>query len=546
MEKGFKREKDDSYRLLIDDNKSGIFFHIPDNCKIEDYNIVLTGDEFKPSKRAHFTLLEGPSKMGEIRVDVGAEIQFKKNINIAVKKFLRLGKNNNFSINAYGSTSVCYDEMEISNNADTEITLVRENPRPSLVDQAGVTPILPVEIKNNNYCIFDIGTEVKKFAINNNQSQTVLSFPAKISVVGADYAVIENNKIDPYCKGSILFVETLGGFILENANMEIRGKNFIRNIYQQSNKAEVPSITMKDGDLKFDNAVIETGAVNFVINGKGNTISFEGNTKITTDKSVAITGENELNNINITCLGTSIYLRNNGLLKDSIINFVPDENNTGARTILKSEFTNAKITNVVDDLSLFINRCLRNEAPILCDQISMRGEDSHINISLEYGTFFDTKISMPITLEKIKIDAHSKLEIKLDPGADDKERLSLPIDLKNITVDSYGVLELFQGIKAENCSFKKLLYTATLNDRDKVQELDNVICEGVVKLKNVEKISRCDIDNLELLNEKEIQLHDELFCDKGIYNYEDFVQKREGRNKQLQESSPTTDDIELL
>ena len=545
MEKSFKKEKDGSYQLLIDDQKSGIFLHIPDGYKIEDYNIVLTGDEFKPSKRAHFTLLNAPSKMGEIRVDVGAEIQFKKNINIAVKKFLRLGKNNNFSINAYGSTLVCYDEMEISNNTDTEITLVKENLRPSLVDQAGVTPILPVEIKNNNYCIFDIGTEVKKFAINNNQSQTVLSFPAKISVVGADYAVIENNKVDPYYKGSILFVETPGGFILENANMEIRGKNFIRNVYQPSNKAEVPSITMKDGDLKFDNAVIETGAVNFVINGKEKAISFEGNIKIKTDKSIAITGENKLENINITCLGTSVYLRNNGLLKDSIINFVPDENDTGARTILKSSFTNATITNVVDDLNLFIDRSHRNSEHIICDNLSMRGESSQINILLNGGIFYNSKIYMPITLEGVALDAHSQLKIKIDPGHDDRERMSFPVELKNINVEGESSFDLFQGIKAQNCSFKKLLYIATLNDKNKAQELDNVICEGVVALKNVEKISRCDMKNFELSNEKGIELSNEFLEDKRISDYEAFIQKRENNNK-LQESTLATDDFELL
>jgi len=175
----------------------------------------------------------------------------------------------------------------------------------------------------------------------------------------------------------------------------------------------------------------------------------------------------------------------------------------------------------------------------------MRGESSNINISLDGGTFYNAKIYMPITLEGITLDAHSKLKIKIDLGADDREIMSFPVELKNINVEGESSFDLFQGIKAENCSFKKLLYIATLNDKNKVQELDNVICEDVVALKNVEKISRCDMKNLELSNKKEIQLDGELFEDQKISDYEAFTQKRED-NSLSKEGNLATDDLELL
>lgn len=545
MEKSFKKEKDGSYQLLIDDQKSGIFLHIPDSYKIADYNIVLTGDEFKPSKRAHFTFLEAPSKMGEIKIDAGADICFKKGINISVKQFLRLGKNDNFLVDAYSSTSVTYEELEIANNKDTTITLVRENPRPSLLDETGTIPIVSTSIKNNNFCMFDIGTEVQQFTIDNNQTHKDSNVPFKLSVVGADYLVIENNRVTPDSKGSVIFVETAGGFLLKNTNIELRDKNFIRNIYQPSNKGELPILTMRDGNLKFANAVVETNATSFVVNPKDKTVAFGQDIKIKTDKSVTISERNSLENVSITCMGTSIALRDNYFLEDSIVNFVPETKATSARTILKSSFTNAKITNVVDDLNLFINRSHRNSERIVCDNLSMRGESSDINILLDGAIFYNSKIYMPITLEGIALDAHSKLKIKIDPGADDRERMSFPVELKNINVEGESSFDLFQGIKAENCSFKKLLYIATLNDKNKAQELDNVICEGVVALKNVEKISRCDMKNLELSNEKETLLRDEFFNDQKISNYDAFIQKRDG-NGLSKEGNLATDDLELL
>lgn len=545
MEKSFKKEKDGSYQLLVDDQKSGIFLHIPDGYKIEDYNIVLTGDEFKPSKRAHFTLLEAPSKMGEIKIDAGADICFKKGINISVKQFLRLGKNDNFLIDAYSSTSVTYEELEISNNKDTTITLVRENPRPSLLDQTETIPIVSTSMKNNNYCIFDIGTEVQQFTIDNNQVHKDSSVPFKLSVVGVDYLVIENNKATPDSKDSIIFVEAAGGFLLKNTNIELRGKNFIRNIYQPSNKGELPILTMRDGDLKFANAVIETNATSFVVNAKDNTVAFGNDVKIKTDKSITISGRNSFENISITCMGTSIALRDNYFLEDSVINFVPETKTTSARTILKSSFTNATITNVVDDLNLFIDRSHRNSERIVCDNLSMRGESSQVDITLNGGIFYNSKIYMPITLEGIALDAHSQLKIKIDPGHDDREKMSFPIELKNINVEGESSFDLFQGIKAQNCSFKKLLYIATLDDKNKAQELDNVICEGVVALKNVEKISRCDMKNLELSNEKETQLRDEFLNDQKISNYDAFIQKRDG-NGLSKEGNLAIDDFELL
>ena len=109
MQKSFKDQKDGSFELLLDDQNSGIFFHIPPKCKIEDYNIVIVGQKLVSSSRAHFTLNNRPENMGRIKINSAADIHFDNNINIKVGKQLEIGKNNNLVINSYSKTSLYID-----------------------------------------------------------------------------------------------------------------------------------------------------------------------------------------------------------------------------------------------------------------------------------------------------------------------------------------------------------------------------------------------------------------------------------------------------
>ena len=54
MQKSFKEQKDGSFELLLDDKNSGIFFHIPPECKIEDYNIIIVGQKTCLFKQSPF------------------------------------------------------------------------------------------------------------------------------------------------------------------------------------------------------------------------------------------------------------------------------------------------------------------------------------------------------------------------------------------------------------------------------------------------------------------------------------------------------------
>ena len=129
MQKSFQKQKDGSFELLLDDQNSGIFFHIPPECKIEDYNIVIVGQKLVSSSRAHFTLDNHPENMGRIKINSAAGMHFDNNINIKVGKQLEIGKNNNLVINSYSKTSLYFDELLVTNtnHDDKETTQKIDN-----------------------------------------------------------------------------------------------------------------------------------------------------------------------------------------------------------------------------------------------------------------------------------------------------------------------------------------------------------------------------------------------------------------------------------
>ena len=268
MQKSFKEQKDGSFELLLDNQNSGIFFHIPPKCKMEDYNIVIIGQQLVSSSRAHFTLNNPPKDMGQIKINSEADIHFENNINITVSKSLEIGRNNNLVINSYSKTELYFDELLITKNTNTEITLVAEGPRKAAVDYRQI-PISMSSIRNNNFCIFNLGTNVRKIDLGNNSS-TSQDIPFRISVARADYAIIEGNQVTPTSEDAIIMADVTGGFNLRHAQMTINGKNYIRNDYVPPMDGMFPFTTIRDCAPTFDNSVVETSAISLTVAASSN------------------------------------------------------------------------------------------------------------------------------------------------------------------------------------------------------------------------------------------------------------------------------------
>ena len=547
MQKSFKEQKDGSFELLLDGENSGIFFHIPPECKMEDYNIVIVGQKLVSSSRAHFTLNNRPKDMGQIKINSAADIHFDNNINIKVGKQLEIGKNNNLVINSYSKASLYFDELLITNNTNTEINLVAEGPRKAAVDYRQI-PISMSSIRNNNFCIFNLGTNVKKIDFSNNSS-TSQDIPFRISVARADYAIIDGNQVTPTSEDAIIMADVTGGFNLRHAQMTINGKNYIRNDYVPPMDGMFPFTTIRDCAPTFDNSLIETSAISLAVTASSNVIpiSFKGDVKLNTERDAKISGQNSLENIVVTCQYESIHLDSNGEIKDSQIEFYTEQGaSTYGRTIKGSKFVNAKMTNVIHDLSLFVDKAEVEDAPIICDKIQMNktsSSDSLIKIIARNSSEAEAKTKIPICLENIKLDSHACLEVNLN--SDLSKEASIPVEFKNADFNQYNAFEIDGALSVENSSFKNLRFISSLDNKESVQKIENSICRDVIRLHNISKLSFSEINNTDISNNKEVEVSNEFIKDQRIGNYEDFAKNSQTRAN-FDRDSRITEDLEVL
>ena len=547
MQKNFQEQKDGSFELLLDDQNSGIFFHIPPECKIEDYNIVIVGQKLVSSSRAHFTLNNRPKDMGRIKINSAADIHFNNNINIKVGKQLEIGKNNNLVINSYSKTSLYFDELLITNNTNIEINLVAEGPRKAAVDYRQI-PIAMSSIRNNNFCIFNLGTNVKKIDFSNNSS-TSQDIPFRLSVARADYAIIDGNQVTPTSEDAIIMADVTGGFNLRHAQMTVNGKNYIRNNYVPPMDGMFPFTTICDCAPTFDNSVVETSAISLTVAASSNVvpISFKDEVKLNTERDAKISGQNSLESVVVTCQYESIHLDSNGEIKDSQIEFYTEQGaSTYGRTIKGSKFVNAKITNIVDDLSLFVNREVVEYSSLVCDKIQMNNSSSSgslIKFIASNSSEAEVKTKIPIYLENIKLDSHACLEVNVN--SDLSKEASIPVEFKNTNFNQYNFFETDNGLSVENSSFKGLRFISSHDDKETIQKIDNSIFKDTVRLHNIGKASFSEISNADISNGKEVEINNEFIKDQRIGDYEEFIkgcQIRENINKDKR----ITESLEVL
>ena len=547
MQKSFQKQKDGSFELLLDDQNSGIFFHIPPECKMEDYNIVIVGQKLVSSSRAHFTLNNPPKDMGQIKINSEADIHFENNINIKVNKSLEIGRNNNLVINSYSKAELYFDELLITNNTNTEITLVAEGPRKAAVDYRQI-PIAMSSIRNNNFCIFSLGTNIKKFDLANNSS-TSQDIPFRLSVARADYAIIDGNQVTPTSEDAIIMADVTGGFNLRHAQMTINGKNQIRNDYVPPMDGMFPFTTIRDCAPTFDNSVVETSAISLTVAASSNVvpISFKDEVKLNTERDAKISGQNSLENIVITCQYESIHLDSNGEIKDSLIEFYTEQGaSTYGRTIKGSKFVNAKMTNVIHDLSLFVDKAGVEYTSLVCDKIQMNNSSSSnslIKFIASNSSEAEVKTKIPIYLENIKLDSHACLEVNL--SNDLSKEANIPIEFKNTDFNQYNAFEIGGALSVENSFFKGLRLISNHDDKETTQKIDNSILKGIVRLHNISKVSSSEINNTDISSNKEVEISNEFIKDQRIGDYEEFAKSRQARDS-FDKDTSITEDLEVL
>ena len=271
--------------------------------------------------------------------------------------------------------------------------------------------------------------------------------------------------------------DVTGGFNLRHAQMTINGKNQIRNNYISPMDGMFPFTTIRDCAPTFDNSVVETSAISLTVAASSNVvpISFKDEVKLNTERDAKISEQNSLENIVITCQYESIYLDSNGKIKDSQIEFYTKQDaSTYGRTIIGSNFTNAKITNIADDLSLFVNREVVEYSSLVCDKIQMNsgnGSDSRIKIITNNIPDVEINTKIPIYLENIKLSSKACLEVNVN--SDLSKEASIPVEFKNTNFNQYNFFETDNGLSVENSSFKGLRLISTHDDKEAILKIDN-------------------------------------------------------------------------
>ena len=343
--------------------------------------------------------------------------------------------------------------------------------------------------------------------------------------------------------------DVTGGFNLRHAQMTINGKNQIKNDYIPPMDGMFPFTTIRDCAPTFDNSVVETSAISLTVAASSNVvpISFKNEVKLNTERDAKISGQNSLENIVITCQYESIHLDSNGKIKDSQIEFYTKQDaSTYGRTIKGSKFVNAKMTNVIHDLSLFVDKAGVEYTSLVCDKIQMNNSSSSgslIKFIASNSSEAEVKTKIPIYLENIKLDSHACLEVNL--SNDLSKEANIPIEFKNTDFNQYNAFEIGGALSVENSFFKGLRLISNHDDKETISKIDNSIFKDIVRLHNISNVSFSEISNTDISNGKEVEINNEFIKDQRIGDYEEFAKSRQARDS-FDKDKRITESLEVL
>lgn len=331
------------------------------------------------------------------------------------------------------------------------------------------------------------------------------------------------------------------------SSLYIKDANF-STIYAKSPIKEMNIQDFNKDSKVVANLYIEADKSNKVISSvKAINTSFGGLKEIDNIAIAKISGQNSLENVVVTCQYESIHLDSNGKIKDSQIEFYTKQDaSTYGRTIIGSNFTNAKITNMIDDLSLFVNREVVEYSSLVCDKIQMNSSNvsgSRIKIIANNSSEVETNSKIPIYLENIKLSSKACLEVNVN--SDLSKEASIPVEFKNSNFNQYNFFETDNGLSIENSSFKGLRLISSHDDKETISKIDNSIFKDIVRLHNISKVSFSEISNTDISNGKEVEINNEFIKDQRIGEYEEFAKSRQARDS-FDKDTTITEDLEVL
>ena len=310
----FKKNQNGSWRLFLDGKDLDVSFFIPDDCKIEDYNIkVLPGPDIYqniyPYKDVVFRLLKRPSEMGPDSIVIGENggLAFEKGLVVNIRDELWIKDNENsmifsaapietndftcvgnkdsvFIISDLGKEKLVIDKVKITVNVDAKIDLtwrptdinISRNAIKGAKDHKGIKLggesvnfegndinmkssesklVIDGENISSRDCIYNVsGTlRIKLDSMAKDENKK-----AKITLINGNIISEDNAHSELECSGQSLEIES---------TLKINGKNLLvaEDVVwlKGKNSIEDSKIFAPDSSLKIVNAFIKKSKLSF-------------------------------------------------------------------------------------------------------------------------------------------------------------------------------------------------------------------------------------------------------------------------------------------
>ena len=491
----FKPLGNNKYEMLYNGASFGITFITPDEYSMDDYKNSINFSEVKDLKACKDVVirLKNEPEKTRIKISSHAGVTFEGGLSFCVNNSITLAKNKNLLFCAKdGVKEVVVDNLMVKKNKSSSFTFY---PTPE-----GATTRDDKRLKGKDYPLDATFRDNKNIDLKLQDQFMLLHIESLTSK-------------EPY---SITLDCISGAFVISS------GTSFTPKVY--------------DSALKFKADRIEFSYT-----------AFKDEVKLNTERDAKISGQNSLESVVITCQYESIHLDSNGEIKDSQIEFCTEQGaSTYGRTIKGSKFANAKMTNIIHDLSLFVDKAGVEYTSLVCDKIQMNNSSSSgslIKFIASNSSEAEAKTKIPIYLENIKLDSHACLEVNL--SNDLSKKANIPIEFKNTDFNQYNAFEIDGALSVENSSFKNLRFISSLDNKESVQKIENSICRDVIRLHNISKLSFSEINNTDISNNKEVEVSNEFIKDQRIGNYEDFAKNSQTRAN-FDRDSRITEDLEVL
>lgn len=506
----FKKNQNGSWRLFLDGKDLDVSFFIPDDCKIEDYNIkVLPGPDIYqniyPYKDVVFRLLKRPSEMGSDSIVIGENggLAFEKGLVVNIRDELWIKDNENSMI--FSAAPIETNDFTCVGNKDSVFTISDLDKEKLVIDKVKITVNIDAKI--------DLTWRPTDINISRNAIKGAKDH--KGIKLGGKSINFEGNDINMKSSESKLVIDgedISSRDCIYNVSGALRIK--LDSMAKDENKKA--KITLINGNIiSEDNAhsELECSGQSLEIE---NMLKINGKNILVAEDVIWFKGNNNIEESKIFASDSSIKIVN-GSIKGSKLSF-------------NKPLDEGIIYNIIDEAR--VDFCNISEiSGVLRGQIErVYGEKLNIgnNSSLETTKAFsrdDGKIERDfLEINNLSLNDGSKLKVFIPVSQSEKPK---GITMGNTIVSGNSKICSDGNMEIKNCELNDT------NITQKGKEVDtlclNNFLKGEVVLSNIQSVSCSVLENSHLASADRNSIKIESEYLKNIDDYQKYLATKEAR-----------------